>query len=243
MANFIREMEHAYSKAKSSIDDSFFALSFIETDFKYFLVNFFRDDINKNLFLTQVFYDNENSMNDFQSYVFNKATIYFSKLISIDGLSFYYDASLPLSSIDLILSDTKIASINIFYKELILYEGVFFEEIDKGIERKARERDKLVDTYNNQVQSLNNFSLLSDSSNSNIAKSALNNTIFKNRTKKERLMNLDSLNMEILQIEDEISELMITKQLLIKNMNNIQYFQEKIQNRVGFNLKYRVTKK
>ena len=56
-------------------------------------------------------------------------------------------------------------------------------------------------------------------------------------------MNLDSLNMEILQIEDEISELMITKQLLIKNMNNIQYFQEKIQNRVGFNLKYRVTKK
>lgn len=240
MSNFLMEMEKASIRAKSSIDGSFHALSFMEDDFGYFLINFFKDNINKNLFLTHVFYDSDDGMNKFQSIILEKSCSYFSRLISIDGLSFHYDSTIPLSSIDLILSDTKIASINIFYKELTLYEGVFFEEIDNGINKKSIERDKLVDSYNKKVQSLNDFSILSSNNKDGLAKSAMNNTIFKNRTKKERLTDLEFLNLEILELENEISELMITKQMLIRNLNNIKYFQEKIHSRISSNLKYKV---
>lgn len=240
MSNFLMEMKKAAIEANSSIENSFHALSFMETDFKYFLLNFFKDNVNQNLFLTHIFYRNNDGMNNFQSIVFEKSCSYFSKLINIDDLSFYYDSTIPLSSIDLILSDTKIASINIFHRELVLYEGVFFEEIDRGIDRKTIERDKLVDSYNKKVQSLNDFSIFSSNNEYGLAKSAINNIILKNKTKKERLTDLEFLNLEILEVENEISELMITRNMLIRNLSNIKYFQEKIQNRICLNLKYKV---
>ena len=240
MSNFLNEMHKESIKAKSSIDNAFDALSYIDSDFKYFLNNFFKDDINKNLLLTQIFYEDNDGAFRFQSVLFEKAALFFKKMFSIDGLSFYYDARLPLSSMDLILSDTKIASINIFYKQLVLYEGVFFENIDKGIEDKSKERDALVDKYNAKVMQLNNFSVLSKEQSDGFAKSVVKNTVFKKQTKKERLTDLESLNFEIISLEDEISELIITKQMLIKNLSNIKYFQEKIENRINSNLDYRV---
>lgn len=239
MNNFLIEMQRTSIKAKSSIDNSFHALSYIDSDFKYFLLNFFNEDINKNLFLTQIFYDGPDSMNQFQSIIFEKSCDFFKKLLCIDGLSFHYDANIPLSSIDLILSDTKIASINIFHRQLILYEKVFFESINNGIEYKTNKRNELVDKYNNKAEGLNDFSIFSIEDESNLAKSVMKTTVLKKKTKKERLNELELLNYEILAIEDEISELMITKQMLIKNLNNIKYFQEKIQSRIFSNLHYK----
>lgn len=240
MNNFLMEMQKASTKAKSSIDNSFEALSFIDTDFKQFLIDFFKEDINKNLLLTQIFYDSPSSIIQFQSTIFEKSCNFFSKLINIEGLCFHYDVNIPLSAIDFILSDTKVASVNIFYKQLILYEEVFFEQINKGLEDKISEKDILLKRYHQDINNLNNYSIFYKEYETGLTQHILNNTVLKKKAKREKLNNLELLRLEILNLEESINELEITKQILLKNLNNIKYFQEKIQSRISLNLKYKI---
>lgn len=240
MDNFLREMNNVSSRAKTSIDNSYDAIKLINVDFRRFLIQFFCEDTRKNLFITQVFYEGDNSIYNFQQYIFERTCAYLKDILNIDGLSFYFDAKIPLSSIDIVISDTKVASVNIFFKQLTLFERMFFEQIDDGISRKEKERDELQKEYDNYSNNLNNYSILNREKGDGIMDSALNYTLLRKSTKKKRLTKLDELSYSILKLENEISELMITKQMLIKNLSNVKYFQEKISSRISSNLNYRV---
>lgn len=240
MNEFLREMNNISLRAQTSIERSCDALKLIDTDFKNFLLQFFHEDVRKNLFLTQIFYDGNDSLYNFQQYLFEKACTYFRDILRIDDVIFYFDARIPLSQIDIIISETKVASINIFFKEVILFEKVFFEQIDSGIMQKEKERDKLEKEYDKCLNNLNNYSVFNREDDDRVIDSVLNSTVFKKNVKKKRITKIDELNYNILKLEDEISELLITRQLLVKNLSNIKYFQEKISSRISSNLNYRV---
>lgn len=235
MNNFLNTMNNTKYQAEMSINNSFNSLKIIDEDFQKFLLDFFKEDINKNLFVTQIFYNGSESIFYFQDYLFKKTCDYLKNLVRIDGLSFYFDANIPLSSIDIILSDTKIASINIFHKQLTLYEEVFFETINRGIDEKTKEKDKLILEYNKCFKTpVKNFSINENS------KMPLNKISFKKDNQKQKIMILEDINFRIMQLDNEISELYITKNMLEKNLTNIKYFQEKISSRIYNKLKYNV---
>lgn len=242
MNNFLKEMNKTAVEAKNSIDHCLHALTFIDSDFKYFLINFFRTDVSKNLLLTKIFYDSPESMFKFQEILFEKSSDFFSKLLNIDGLEFYYDANVPLSYIDLILADTKIASINIFHKELILYEGMFFEEIDNGINKKSKEIDSLMFELNKLTQGFNNNSIFSYNDNKSLSQNMLDNTLFKKRARKDKIRDFEILRYQIIEAEKDLHELTLTREILMKNLLNIQYFQDKIQSRIITHLNYKINK-
>lgn len=241
MNEFLKEMSNVSLRAQTSIERSCDALKLIDTDFKKFLLQFFYEDVRKNLFLTQIFYEGNDSLYNFQQYIFERACAYFRDMLRIDGVSFYFDARVPLSQIDIVISETKVASINIFFKELILFENVFFEQIDNGIMQKEKERDVLQMEYDKCLSNLNSYSVFSREDDDKMINSVLNSTVFKKNTKKKRITKIDELNYNILKLEDEISELLITRQLLVKNLSNIKYFQEKISSRISSNLNYKIT--
>lgn len=240
MNDFSKDMKEIYIKSKSSIENSYRLLELIDEDFQTFLLEFFREDTNKNLFLTQIFYSGDEYIIKFQDYLFNKACAYFENLVKIDGLKFYFDATIPLSNIDLIISDSKIASVNIFYKYIIVYEKAFFKTIDEGIENKQREIDEMNKIYNKETKKMNNSSFLNFEKENNVGTNIINSTIFKNKTRKEKLNKLEELSYEILNLENELSELLIVRNMLAKNLVNIKYFQEKITTRIINKLHYKI---
>ena len=106
--------------------------------------------------------------------------------------------------------------------------------------QKEKERDKLEKEYDKCLNNLNNYSVFNREDDDRVIDSVLNSTVFKKNVKKKRITKIDELNYNILKLEDEISELLITRQLLVKNLSNIKYFQEKISSRISSNLNYRV---
>lgn len=240
MSNFSNDMKEVYIKSKSSIENSYRLLGLIDEDFQTFLLEFFREDANKNLFLTQIFYNGNEYIVKFQDYLFNKACAYFTNLIKIDGLKFYFDSTIPLSNIDFIISDSKIASVNIFYKYIIIYEKAFFKTIDEGIENKHKKIDSMNKAYNKETKKINNSSFLNFEKENNIGTNIINSTIFKNKIRKEKLSKLEEISYEILNLENELSELLVVRNMLEKNLVNIKYFQEKITTRIINKLHYKI---
>lgn len=225
MNSFSKDMNKLYLDSKKELDLSYDAINLVDIDFKRFLLDFFYNDTNKNLFLTRIFYEGESSIKSFQEYIFKKCTVYFYNLFNIDDLSFRYDSSIPLSNIDIVLSDSIIASINIYYKSVILHESSFFEVIDEGILEKEKKIKELNKKYNHNLKNIND--------------SKFNKFINKSKNK-EIINNIEMISNELLYAEDELSELLITRNIIERNMVNIKYFQDKISNRITRDLKYNV---
>ena len=72
MNDFFNKMDYIYTKSKNEMEISYNRLSLIEVDFEAFLSNFFYGDINKNMFMTGIFYEGPQFIKDFQDYVFKK---------------------------------------------------------------------------------------------------------------------------------------------------------------------------
>lgn len=224
MNDFFNKMDYIYNKSKNEIDMSYNYLLLAETDFNAFLSNFFYGDTNKNMFLTGIFYEGPEFIKDFQDYIFKKSQLYFYDLFKIDGLKIEFNSSVPFSNLDVILSDSKIASINIYYKTLILYKNTFFQVIDEGINEKNNQISILTKEYNIAVNNLNNMKFGK----------------FINKNKEKELMKIEMMGADLLNLENELSELLITRKIIEKNLVNVEYFQEKIFKRLKNKLNYNV---
>ena len=73
-----------------------------------------------------------------------------------------------------------------------------------------------------------------------IVSNVANSTVFRKRARKERIGNVESIGYELMNLENELSELYIVRNMLEKNLVNIKYFQEKIVGRISSRLHYKI---
>lgn len=245
--SILKEMRDITYTTQNSLANSLEIFLEIENDTKNFLNNFFQGEVNKNFFLTQVFYYGDECIYKFQEKVFYEAVKYFTTLINIEGAIFSYNSSIFMSNIAVIVEETEICHIDIFRKQIILINQSYFTEIDNRINELEESNTKLskqiakeTSYYKNPTKKIrNNHKSTLQSS----IKLIGNKTIMKGKFKKEQREIINNLSLELSLNEDKISKLLITRFSMEKNMQNIQYYQHRVVERVTSNLKYSIIEK
>lgn len=218
-----------------------------EIEAKEFLIRFFRKDIEKSLFVSQIFELGEKAVFDFQEHIFNYTINYFKELINIDGISFSYDKNIFPLTIDISLAEMILCKIHIFSKQIEILENYYFKDVHETISNLNKEKEILLDEYSKlQKYESNTMELLKDDSNLNALKSLdiIVSSMRKNKNKYKAEIQQQCFLIEtrVAQIDLEVEECLLIESSIKKSMLSINYYQNKISDRLSRNLKYTIYK-
>lgn len=219
----------------------------LETDTKEFLIHFFRKDIISSLFMNQILSFSTKAVYDFQEHTFKYVKEYFSNLINIEGLTFSYDPNVFPFIITVSLSEMILCNIDIFNKNIEVLEDYYFKDIIDAVTKLNDEKVALEKEYEKfNRYSIDSMKLLKDNKDMNMLQSI--DVIVSSARKKRNKYKAES-QQQCLLILDRISEINIEledyyliESTLRKNMLSINYYQNKIVDRISRNLRYTVTK-
>ena len=223
---FLKEMKNTYFYAKSSIENSYKAFEFIDTDFRLFLETFFEEDATENSFLLRIFSESDEKLRYFQDFILERTCKYLKSIINVNGLTYSYNSSKTFPDIEIKTGDILLVSINVFYKEVTVYENNYLKDIVKNIEKKEKKKQKLEAKYENLFNKYGNQSLVQSVVAIGTGKSK------KIKTK------VEEITYAILELEEEISYLKAQKIQLEKEFQDIQYIQDRIKSRILSKLNY-----
>lgn len=246
-SNITIGLENLTNKSINELHNDMENYKLLETDTKKFLINFFRKDIISSLFINQIIQFSPKAVYDFQEHTFNYVKKYLDSLISIDGLVYSYNPNEFPFIITISLSEMVLCKINIFNKEVeVLYE-FYFKDIKEIVSQLNNEKVALEKEYEKHNRyAINSMELLKDNQDMNILQSIdiiisstkKNKNKYKNKHQQKCLLILD----KIAKIKLELEDYSIIEATIRKNMISINYYQDKIVDRIVRNLNYRVIK-
>lgn len=219
----------------------------LEIDTKEFLIHFFRKDIISSLFINQIISFSPKAVCDFQEHTFNYVKDYLSNLINIEGLTFSYDPNIFPFIITVSLSEMVLCHIDIFNKNLEVLEDFYFKDIIDAVTELNNEKMALEKEYEKFSRySLDSMELLKDNKDINmlqsidiiISSTRKKNNKYKNESQQQCMLILDRIS----EINMELEEYYLIENTLRKNMLSINYYQNKIVDRISRNLRYTITK-
>lgn len=228
METFLKEMRNTYIYSKKSIENSYKAFEFIDSDFRLFLETFFHEDATQNSFLLRIYSESEDKLTYFQDFILKRACDYFKKIINIDNLKYTFDSSEMFPDIEVKTGGITLISINIFYKEIIIFENNYLKDLAKKVKQKEKEKCKLEKKYEAFFDKYGNQNLLQSLVAIGTGKS------------KQIKSEVEEITYAILEIEDEISELKIYESQIQKQSQEIIYIQERIKSRILSKLDYNI---
>lgn len=220
----------------------------LEIDTKEFLIHFFRKDILESLFIKQILIFGPKAVNDFQEHTFKYVREYMSSLINIDGLTFSFNPNEFPSKISIYLSEMILCNVDIYNKKVEVLDEYYFEDIIKEKQRLYNERNNLLKEYEKfNRYSINSMELLKDNKDISMLQSIdimissgkKKNNKYKNESKHQCML----IESKIHEIDLELEEYIMIENTLRKNMLSINYYQNRIADRLSRNLKYTIIKK
>lgn len=219
----------------------------LETNIKDFLIHFFRKDIESSVFIRQIFMLSPKAVSDFQEHIFIHVREYFNELINIEGISFSYNPEVFPLIISISLSEMILCNIDIYGKKIEILEDYYFRDIITEINKLNNEKDELLKKYEQFNRYANNtMDLLKDNKDMNILQSIdviiSSSRKKKNKYKAENEAQCMIIESRIMEINKELEEYFLIESVLRKNMLSINYYQNKIADRLSKNLLYKVVK-
>lgn len=218
----------------------------LETDTKLFLLNFFRKDILESLFIRQICTFSPKAIYDFQENIFINVRQYLNSMFNIEGLTFSYNKNEFPLKIEISLSEMLLCTLDIYNKRIEILEEYYFKDITNGLNKLELEKNNLLEEYSKYSRyASNNMELLKDSSDKSITKNLdimLSSMKKKNKYKAENLQKCLEIENRINEINLEMQEYYLIESVLRKNMMSINYYQNKISERISRNLHYEVVK-
>lgn len=219
----------------------------LETDTKEFLIHFFRKDIASSLFVNQILMFSTKAVYDFQEHTFNYVKDYLSSLINIEGLNFSYNPDIFPFVITVSLSEMVLCNIDIFNKNVEVLEEFYFKDIVDAVEKLNNEKIALEKEYEKfNRYSIDSMEMLKDNKDINMLQSidiiVSSTRKKKNKYKAESQQQCIAILDKIAEINMELEEYYLIESTLRKNMLSINYYQNKIVDRISRNLRYTITK-
>ena len=217
----------------------------LETDTKSFLIYFCRPNILSSLFIQQISNLGVKAIMDFQENTFNFVKIYLEQLIGIDNLSFSYNPNVYPLIISVSLSDMILCNIDIFNKTIEVLEDFYFKDIFSCVQKLNDEKIELEKQFNKYNEyTIDSMNILKENEMSFFKSlDVMTSSLKKNNKYKAKYeQECNSILDKIYQIDTELEEYYVIEANLRKNMLHLNYYQNRIADRISRHLNYKITK-
>lgn len=217
----------------------------LEIDTREFLIHFCRKDILSSLFINQILSFSPKAVLDFQEHTFKYVKDYLNNLINIEGISFSYAPDKFPLIITISLSEMILCNIDIFNKKIEILNEFYFKDLIDEVKKLNDEKIALEKEYEKFSRySTDSMELLKDKKDLNMLQSmdiVISSTLIKkNKYKKESEQQCIYILDRISEINIELEEYYMIENTLRKNMTTINYYQNKIADRISSNLRYTI---
>lgn len=216
----------------------------LEINTKDFLIHFFRKDILNSLFIYQIEKFSVQAVYDFQEHIFQNVKEYLNTLLNIDGLAFSYTPQPLPFIINISISGMVLCNLDIFNKKIEILNEFYFKDIFDAVNRLNEEKLVLEKEYDkNNRYSINSMEILKDNQDLNMLKSLdimMSSVKKNNKYKNQSQQNCEEILNKIYKINMDLEEYLLIENTLRKNMLSINYYQNKISDRISRHLHYTI---
>lgn len=221
------ELDELFELSKQRIDYYKNTIEKIEDNPELILTDMYIENTHQNLLSFLINDIDENSLIEFQSYLYRILIPYLKSKLNIDGLDFHFTPHVFPTPLNVIYNEGTIAEINIYEKIILMKESEMLIRVNDYMKDLIQYKEKLEKELS-ELQ-LNKIEPLSLGGGNPLK--IVNIVLRKDKIKNDLDKSISEINNKLSEIQKELISLNISIENIKQEYVEAEYYQEKLERR------------